>query len=129
MTFAKSWVSLGLLSLIALHRPDGHLVWVNSNQINTVQGAGPSSRSCPPPARSPATRSLHVALPIEEIPVLCSDYVAREGRLVLDRTNMPEVPDGETAQEIRAKLIADIASSGLLPTPLKKLLSSTGGDV
>jgi len=42
---------------------------------------------------------------------------------------MPEVPDGETAQEIRAKLIADIASSGLLPTPLKKLLSSTGGDV
>ena len=46
-----------------------------------------------------------------------------------DRTNMPEVPDGETAQEIRAKLIADIASSGLLPTPLKKLLSSTGGDV
>jgi hypothetical protein len=44
-----------------------------------------------------------------------------------DRTNVPDVPDGETAQEIRAKLLADIASSGLLPTPVKKFLSSSGG--
>lgn len=29
-----------IVALIALHRQDDHLVWVNTAQINTVQGAG-----------------------------------------------------------------------------------------
>jgi uncharacterized protein YlzI (FlbEa/FlbD family) len=29
-----------VIAMLAFHRLDGHIVWVNSAQINTVQGAG-----------------------------------------------------------------------------------------
>jgi hypothetical protein len=31
---------------------------------------------------------------------------------------MPEVPDGVTSQELRARLFSDIERRGILPTPL-----------
>jgi hypothetical protein len=48
-------------------------------------------------------------------------------RVAGDRTNMPEVPDGVTAQEVRAELFSEIARTGILPTALTKLLPNSGG--
>ncbi len=39
---------------------------------------------------------------------------------------MPEVPDGVTAQEVRAKLFSEIARRGILPTSLTKFLPNSG---
>jgi hypothetical protein len=47
-------------------------------------------------------------------------------RVAGDRTNMPEVPDGVTAQELRAELLSEIARRGILPTPITKLLTRSG---
>ena len=47
-------------------------------------------------------------------------------RVASDRTNMPEVPEGMTGQEIRAELFAEIARRGILPTHLPKLLPNSG---
>ena len=33
-------LSLIAVVFLALHRLDGHIVWVNPSQVNTVQGAG-----------------------------------------------------------------------------------------
>ena len=33
-------LSLIAVVFLALHRLDGHIVWVNLSQVNTVQGAG-----------------------------------------------------------------------------------------
>ena len=43
-----------------------------------------------------------------------------------DRTNIPDVPEGVTSQEIRAELFSEIARRGLLPTHLTKLLPNSG---
>ena len=47
-------------------------------------------------------------------------------RVAGDRTNMPEVPDGVTAQELRAELLSEIARRGILPTPITNLLTRSG---
>jgi hypothetical protein len=47
-------------------------------------------------------------------------------RVAGDRTNMPEVPDGVTGQEIRARLFSDIERRRILPTPLTKFLPNSG---
>jgi uncharacterized protein YlzI (FlbEa/FlbD family) len=33
------WLAIAF-AFVMFHRLDGHAVWVNTNQINTVQGAG-----------------------------------------------------------------------------------------
>ena len=41
LRYPRSWiVALSLPALLGLHRIDGHYVWVNTTNVNTVQGAG-----------------------------------------------------------------------------------------
>jgi hypothetical protein len=43
-----------------------------------------------------------------------------------DRANIPAVPDGMTAQELRAEILADVLRLGILPAHISKLLSESG---
>jgi hypothetical protein len=43
-----------------------------------------------------------------------------------DRANIPAVPDGMTAQELRALILEDVLRLGILPAHISKLLSESG---